>query len=63
MTREDLFNNMKIKKGNHYCMFCDGEANFVISNENTNPTIEYPMCKKCALLFSKKIIQAFDKNF
>ena len=55
MTREDLFKQMKATKGNHYCMFCDSEADFVITNSMVSPRAEYPMCKKCAELFKGKI--------
>ena len=55
MTRENLFKQMEVAKGNHWCMFCDGEADFVITNSTVSPKAEYPMCKKCAELFKKKI--------
>ena len=54
MTREQYFGNVKVKKGNHYCMFCDSEADFVITKA-TDGKFEFPMCKKCADLFKKKI--------
>ena len=31
MVRENLFKQMEVTKGNHWCMFCDGEADFVIT--------------------------------
>ena len=55
MTRENLFAKMTVAKGNHYCMFCDSEADFVITNNMVSPKAEYPMCKKCAELFKGKI--------
>ena len=51
MERENLFKQMEVAKGNHYCMFCDSEADFVITNSMVSPRAEYPMCKKCAELF------------
>lgn len=54
MTREQYFENVKVKKGNHYCMFCDSNADFVIDKE-TDWKYEFPMCKKCAEFFKKKI--------
>ena len=55
MARENLFNQMEVTKGNHYCMFCDSEADFVITNSIVSPRAEYPMCKKCAELFKGSI--------
>ena len=55
MTRENLFAKMTVTKGNHYCMFCDGKADFVITNSMVSPKAEYSMCKKCAELFKGKI--------
>ena len=46
---------MEVAKGNHWCMFCDSEADFVITNSMVSPKAEYPMCKKCAELFNGKI--------
>lgn len=60
MTRENLFVKMTVAKGNHYCMFCDHDANFVITNNNVTPKAEYPMCKKCAELFKLKINDGFN---
>lgn len=53
MTREQYFKQVKVEKGNHYCMFCDSEADFVISRDEWNR--EFPMCKDCAELFKGKI--------
>ena len=55
MERGNLFNQMKVIKGHHYCMFCDSEADFVITNSMVSPRAEYPMCKKCAELFKCSI--------
>lgn len=55
MTREDLFKKMTVTKGNHWCLFCEHEADFVITNNTSIPKVEYPMCKKCAELFKSKI--------
>lgn len=55
MTKENLLKKMKVVKGNHYCMFCDNNADFVIINNVVSPKTEYPMCKKCAELFRGKI--------
>ena len=55
MARENLFKQMEVTKGNHWCMFCDSEADFVITNSMVSPKTEYPMCKKCAELFKGKI--------
>ena len=55
MARENLFKQMEVVKGNHWCMFCDSEADFVITNSMVSPKAEYPMCKKCAELFKGKI--------
>lgn len=60
MTRENLFAKMTVAKGNHYCMFCDSEADFVITNSMASPKAEYPMCKKCAELFKLKINEGFN---
>ena len=54
MTREQYFGNVKVEKGNHYCMFCDSEADFVITKA-TDWKFEFPICNKCADLFKKKI--------
>ena len=54
MTREQYFKGVKVEKGNHYCMFCDSNADFVI-HKNIDWKFEFPMCKKCAELFKKKI--------
>lgn len=54
MTREQYFKNLKVVKGNHYCMFCDSEADFVITKE-IGTKRNFPMCKKCAELFKNKI--------
>lgn len=54
MTREQYFGNVKVEKGNHYCMFCDSEADFVIT-KSTDWKFEFPMCKQCAELFKNKI--------
>ena len=55
MARENLFKQMEVIKGYHYCMFCDSEADFVITNSMVSPRAEYPMCKKCAELFKGSI--------
>lgn len=55
MTREDLFKKVTVEKGNHWCMFCDNKADFVITNNRTAPMNEFPMCKKCAEFFKQKI--------
>ena len=55
MPRENLFKQMEVIKGNHWCMLCDSEADFVITNSIVSPKAEYPMCKKCAKLFKGKI--------
>ena len=55
MTTEDLFKKMEVTKAYHWCMFCDREADFVISNNAAPPKTEYPMCKRCAVLFKGKI--------
>ena len=60
MTRENLFAKMTVAKSNHYCMFCDSEADFVIANSMVSPKAEYPMCKKCAELFKGKINIGLD---
>lgn len=54
MTTEQYFDNVRVEKGNHYCMFCDGDADFVL-HKDVDWKIEFPMCKKCAELFKKKI--------
>lgn len=54
MTREQYFKKVNVEKGNHYCMFCDSEADFVIS-KGIDWKYEFPMCKKCAELFKSKI--------
>ena len=60
MTIENLFAKMIVAKGNHYCMSCDSEADFVIANSMVSPKAEYPMCKKCAELFKLKINDGFN---
>ncbi len=55
MTRDNLFKEMTVTEGNHWCMFCDNEAEFVITNKKHAPKLEFPMCKKCAELFKRKI--------
>ena len=60
MTRENLFKKVEVTKGNHWCMFCDSEADFVITNSMASPKAEYPMCKKCAELFKLKINDGFN---
>ena len=60
MVRENLFNQMEVVKGYHYCMFCDNEADFVITNSMVSPKAEYSMCKKCAELFKMKINDGFN---
>ncbi len=55
MTKEDLFKKITVDSGKHYCMFCDQDADFVITNDNVNPQKEYPMCNECAALFKQKI--------
>ena len=60
MTRENLFAKITVTKGNHYCMFCDSKADFVITNSIVSPNAEYSMCKKCAELFKLKINDGFN---
>lgn len=60
MTRENLFVKMMVTKSNHYCMFCDHNANFVITNNSVTPKVEYPMCRKCAELFKMKIDEGLN---
>ena len=60
MTIENLFAKMIVAKGNHYCMFCDSKADFVIINSIVSPNAEYSMCKKCAELFKLKINDGFN---
>ena len=55
MTREQYFQNVEVTKGNHYCMFCDNYAKFIIKDNNAVPKIVYPMCEKCATMFKSKI--------
>ena len=55
MSNEEIFKKIIVIKGNHYCMFCDQNADFVISDDNICPKKEYPMCNKCAALFKQKI--------
>lgn len=54
MTREQYFDDIKVEKWNHYCMFCDSNADFVI-HKGASWKFEFPMCKKCAELFKRKI--------
>ena len=60
MTRENFFKKVVVKKGNHFSMFCDNDADFVIFNNNSSVVTEYPMCKKCAELFKNKIESGID---
>lgn len=53
MTREQLYKKFKVIKGNHYCKFCDTEADFVIMNNAVYE--ELPLCKKCAEMLKGKI--------
>ena len=55
MDREEMFKKVVVSRGNHYCMFCDQDADFVISNDNVSPKREYPMCNECAALFKQRI--------
>lgn len=56
MTREQKFKEMRVSKGNHWCMFCDNApADFVIEDDTVSPMREYSMCNKCAALFKTKI--------
>ena len=63
MARENLFNHMEVTKGNHWCMFCDSEADFVITNRIVIPNAEYPMCKKCAELLKSSIDIVFEMKW
>lgn len=53
MTREEIFKKMKVTKGDHYCMFCDCDADFVIITNELKK--EFPMCNICAELLKEKI--------
>ena len=56
MTREQLYKKFKVIKGNHYCKFCDTEADFVIVNNAVyGIEKELPLCKKCAEMLKGKI--------
>lgn len=55
MIKKVIFKKITVSKGNHYCMFCDQDADFVISNENIHPKREFPMCSECAVLFKERI--------
>lgn len=57
MTREKLFNDIiRVEKGNHWCKICDAEADFVITNRESEASLqELPLCKKCAEMLKEKI--------
>lgn len=55
MTRDEYFQNFTVNKGNHHCMFCNNNADFVITNNNVSSKIEYPMCGDCSRWFKAKI--------
>ena len=55
MTRENYFKNITVEKGDHYCMFCDNNADFVITNNNVTPKMKYSMCGECSRWFKVKI--------
>lgn len=55
--------NFDVKKGNHYCMFCDSDADFVLQNKDVHPMKEFPMCKSCASDFVQLINEAIAKDF
>lgn len=56
MTREQLYKNIKVMKGYHWCRICDAEADFVIVNPNIyGSESELPLCRKCAEMLKGKI--------
>ena len=57
MTREELFKDIiKVEKGEHWCLICDAEADFVITNRGSEVSLqELPLCKGCAKLLKGKI--------
>ena len=57
MTREELFKDIiKVEKGEHWCLICDAEADFVITNRGSEVSLqELPLCKECAKLLKGKI--------
>ena len=63
MTREKIFQNIIVDKGDYHCMFCDNNADFVITNNNVTPKIKYPMCGECSRWFKAKITNEGICNF
>lgn len=56
MTREQLYENIKIVKDNHWCKICDDKADFTIVNDAVYGIgKELPLCKKCAEMIKSKI--------
>ena len=57
MTREELFKDIiKVEKGEHWCLICDAEADFVITNRGSEVSLqELPLCKECVKLLKGKI--------
>ncbi len=61
MTREQLYKGIKVSKGYHWCIVCDDEANFVITNTSALRDNELPLCKACAEMLKNKIEDGLSK--
>lgn len=56
MTKAQLYEEIDVVKGYHWCGICDDEADFVIVNNAVYGVgKELPLCKKCAEMLKNKI--------